>query len=238
MHGGLASSTPASFCGSLFVAYRFYVVYHQIPLGPDDSSFRALSRSLTFMARRRKFNKDNLPLESKTAMVANPPGKCSYEWPTRGTVCGAMGSMCGADAGCFATNYESRCRARRRWWRSTKWSTSATRSSRTSSPTFLSKRHPPLPASREPSNNFIVLRASVGQVMSLRELTHECIFDLACVWRLAWHSISLYTWGLTFQLARSRIWKHHVYLTKWFQKVNSSTKPSTYCLSSLIKTIS
>ena len=36
-----------------------------------------------------------------------PSGKCSYERPTRGTVCGTMRSMCGADAGCLAINYQS-----------------------------------------------------------------------------------------------------------------------------------
>ena len=29
---------------------------------------------------------------------------------TRGTVCGTMRSMCGADAGCLAINYQSLCR--------------------------------------------------------------------------------------------------------------------------------
>ena len=38
---------------------------------------------------------------------SNPSGKCSYERPTRGTVCGTMRSMCGADAGCLAINYQS-----------------------------------------------------------------------------------------------------------------------------------
>ena len=37
----------------------------------------------------------------------NPSGKCSYERPTRGTVCGTVRSMCGADAGCLAMNYQS-----------------------------------------------------------------------------------------------------------------------------------
>ena len=32
---------------------------------------------------------------------SNPSGKCSYERPTRGTVCGTMRCMCGADAGCW-----------------------------------------------------------------------------------------------------------------------------------------
>ena len=36
-----------------------------------------------------------------------PSGKCSYERPTRGTICGTMRSMCGADAGCLAINYQS-----------------------------------------------------------------------------------------------------------------------------------
>jgi len=38
---------------------------------------------------------------------SNSSGKCSYERPTRGTVCGTMRSMCGADAGCLAINYQS-----------------------------------------------------------------------------------------------------------------------------------
>ena len=38
---------------------------------------------------------------------SNPSGKCSSERPTRGTLCGAMRSMCGADAGCLAMNYQS-----------------------------------------------------------------------------------------------------------------------------------
>jgi hypothetical protein len=37
---------------------------------------------------------------------SNPSGKCSYERPTRGTVCGTMRSMCGADAGYLAINYQ------------------------------------------------------------------------------------------------------------------------------------
>ena len=37
---------------------------------------------------------------------------------------------------------------------------------------------------------------AVGQVMSLSELTNECILDLARVWRLAWHGLSLYTRGI------------------------------------------
>ena len=38
---------------------------------------------------------------------SNPSGKCSYERPTRGTVCGTMRSMFGADAGGLALNYQS-----------------------------------------------------------------------------------------------------------------------------------
>ena len=40
-------------------------------------------------------------------LPSNSSGKCSYERPTRGTVCGTMRSMCGADAGCLAINYQS-----------------------------------------------------------------------------------------------------------------------------------
>ena len=38
---------------------------------------------------------------------SNAFGKCSYEQPTRGTVCGKMRSMCGPDAACFAIHYQS-----------------------------------------------------------------------------------------------------------------------------------
>jgi len=34
-------------------------------------------------------------------------GSCSYERPTRGTVCGKMRSMRGADAGCSVINNQS-----------------------------------------------------------------------------------------------------------------------------------
>ena len=37
----------------------------------------------------------------------NPSGKCLYERPTRGTVCGTMRSMFGVDAGCLAIHYQS-----------------------------------------------------------------------------------------------------------------------------------
>ena len=45
---------------SLFVGYRFYIVYRQSPLGPADPSFRALSGRLKFTFRRHKFNEDYL----------------------------------------------------------------------------------------------------------------------------------------------------------------------------------
>ena len=35
---------------------------------------------------------------------STPSGKCSYEWPTRGKVCGTMRSMCSADAGWSTIN--------------------------------------------------------------------------------------------------------------------------------------
>ena len=38
---------------------------------------------------------------------SNPSGKLLYERPTRGIVCGAMRSMCGADAGCSAKKIPS-----------------------------------------------------------------------------------------------------------------------------------
>ena len=38
---------------------------------------------------------------------SNPSGKCSCQQPTQGTFCGTMHSMCGADAGCLAINYQS-----------------------------------------------------------------------------------------------------------------------------------
>ena len=45
--------------GSLFVAYRFYIVYRQSPLGPVDPSFRALSGRPKFTVRRHNFSKDS-----------------------------------------------------------------------------------------------------------------------------------------------------------------------------------
>ena len=36
---------------------------------------------------------------------SNPTGKFPYERPTRGSVCGTMRIMCGADTGCSATDY-------------------------------------------------------------------------------------------------------------------------------------
>ena len=39
-----------------------------------------------------------------------------FERPTRGTVCGTMRSMCGADAGCLAINYQSL-----RWGTNGRW---------------------------------------------------------------------------------------------------------------------
>ena len=39
--------------------------------------------------------------------ILNPSGKCSCVRPTRGTACGTMRSMCGADADCLAIYYQS-----------------------------------------------------------------------------------------------------------------------------------
>ena len=39
--------------------------------------------------------------------TSNPSEKILYERPTRGTVCGTLRSMCGADAGCLAINDQS-----------------------------------------------------------------------------------------------------------------------------------
>ena len=47
------------------------------------------------------------PRDRRRRWRSNPSGKCSYERPTRGTVCGTMRSMCGADAGCVAIHYQS-----------------------------------------------------------------------------------------------------------------------------------
>ena len=38
---------------------------------------------------------------------SNPSERFSYERSTRGKLCGTMRSMCGADAGCFAINYQA-----------------------------------------------------------------------------------------------------------------------------------
>ena len=56
---------------------------------------------------------EGTPRQTRTVILdsrrwsSNPSGKCSYERPTLGTVCGTMRSMCGADAGCLAINYQS-----------------------------------------------------------------------------------------------------------------------------------
>jgi len=46
---------------TLFLAYRFYIVNRQSPLGPEDSSFRALSGRRKLTVRRHKSNEDSLP---------------------------------------------------------------------------------------------------------------------------------------------------------------------------------
>jgi len=46
------------------------------------------------------------PWGGRRRWSSSPSGKCSYERPTRGTVCGTMRSMCGADASCLAINYQ------------------------------------------------------------------------------------------------------------------------------------
>ena len=46
-------------------------------------------------------------ISNRRRWSSNPSGKCSSERPTRGTVGGTMRSMCGADAGCLAINYQS-----------------------------------------------------------------------------------------------------------------------------------
>ena len=59
-----------------------------------DSGPQTLNDAHPFSTHRRRWS-------------SNPSGKCSYERPTRNTVCGTMRSMCGADAGCLAINYQS-----------------------------------------------------------------------------------------------------------------------------------
>ena len=50
----------------------------------------------------QKVHPEHAPLN--LPICSNPSGKCSDERPTRGTVCGTMRSMCGADVGCLAIN--------------------------------------------------------------------------------------------------------------------------------------
>ena len=51
---------PDKSCSLLF-AYRFFIIHRQSPLGPVDSSFRALSGRLKLTVRRHKSNKDSSP---------------------------------------------------------------------------------------------------------------------------------------------------------------------------------
>ena len=57
--------------------------------------------------RRERWGDRTRKREKGRRWSSNPSGKCSYERPTRGIVCGTMHSMCGAGAGCLAINYQS-----------------------------------------------------------------------------------------------------------------------------------
>jgi len=67
------------------------------------------------MFKIRKEGNSNVPqtsslfIEKGRRWNSNPSGKYLYERPTRGTVCGTMRSMCGADVGCLAINYQYLC---------------------------------------------------------------------------------------------------------------------------------
>ena len=63
--------------------------------------------SLSLQRRARPQKAQEKYREGSGTWSSNPSGKCSYERPTRGTVCGTMRSMCGADAGCLAINFQS-----------------------------------------------------------------------------------------------------------------------------------
>ena len=58
-------------------------------------------------SRSRRARRQEVLTIRRRRWSSNPSGKCSYERPTRGTVSGTMRSMCGADAGCLAINYQS-----------------------------------------------------------------------------------------------------------------------------------
>ena len=76
---------------------------------------RRMTSERSAMQRRLSLLRRAAPLRQPTPVFSdavrrwssNPSGKCSYERPTRGTVCGTMRSMCGADTGCLAINYQS-----------------------------------------------------------------------------------------------------------------------------------
>jgi len=73
------------------------------------TSLHKVLRSYFFLAKTCSGCKVNLvrAVWGGRRWSSNPSGKCSYELPTRGTVCGTIPSMCGADAGCLAINYQS-----------------------------------------------------------------------------------------------------------------------------------
>ena len=66
---------------SSFGAYRFYIVYHQSPLGPVDPSFQTLSGRLKLTVRRLKLDGDSL---SSLAAVLNRGGGQSLILPQPG----------------------------------------------------------------------------------------------------------------------------------------------------------
>ena len=94
------------------------------PRGLSSRFSQATSLSLSRMWKRR--------------WSSNASEKCSYERPTRGTVCGTMRSMCGADASCSAINYQSFChrrRRRKRWRMGRAWRGWLQRTTPSSAPT-------------------------------------------------------------------------------------------------------
>jgi len=56
---------------------------------------------MKWIRTRRVSVKNSLSGRRRRWISKNPSGKSSYERPTRGTVCGTMRSICGADAGCL-----------------------------------------------------------------------------------------------------------------------------------------
>jgi len=101
--GGTGSKTV----GKFFCVDEMYPMFHRGENGL--TAFSGMNQKRKMFAVRNTLAPDlfsmfprNDGLRTRKRWSLNPSAKCSYERPPRGTVCGTMRGMCGADAGCLA----------------------------------------------------------------------------------------------------------------------------------------